>query len=154
MGVVLYGQNPKSEEGKVLRQSIWVWSPLINYFQIEHDQISSMMHQLQFNDAFEVGPNAAQAIADIIDEDMKNGKIEKYINDFKKMKEDLPDMDCQHCLGKGKEREFILYESEEDCFRCKGSGKSRPLIDDYFVELFDFTTFQNFIRESEGFIIN
>lgn len=153
MGVVLYGQEPKSEAGKVLRQSVWVWSPLINYFQIEHEQISVMMDQLQFNDAFEVGPNAAQAIADIIQEDLKNGKISKYIDEFNKLKDDLPDMDCQHCLGKGKERDRIIYESEEDCFRCKGSGKSRPLICDYFVEPFDFESFAKFIRESEGFII-
>lgn len=154
MTVSLYGQNPKSDKGEVLKQSDWVWSPLINYLQINHEQISIMMDHLQFNEAYEIGPNAANAIAEIIEEDLKNGNIKKYIDNFNSLKENLDDLDCQHCFGIGKERKNILFISDEDCVVCEGKGKTRPLLCDYNVENADFETFAKFIRESEGFIIS
>lgn len=153
MGMNLYGLNPSAHTGKIYRLSIWLWHPLWNYVEMEHSDLANKLGNGHANDGDILNESDTKELESKLLEDLNNGKIEKYVNNFNIFLDSLPEVRCEYCLGFGKERQFILNITEENCFRCHGSGVSKMFITNYKADIYDFHKFIEFLKYCGGFKI-
>lgn len=153
MGMNLYGNNPSSHVGKIYRSSIWIWHPMWNYFEINYPEVAKDLGNGHANDGDELDNAKSIELANIIINDLSNGKINEYLQNFENFLNSLPETICEYCLGFGKERVFVLQQTEENCFRCNGSGKSKMMITNYRAYTHDFYKLADFLRSCGGFKI-
>jgi hypothetical protein len=95
MGFDLTGLKAKSKKGEYFRANVWFWRPLANYVLDVCKVPERMRTSWYYNDGHIVPESDALRIADILDEQIKEGKVKAYEKLYEKARKALREDDPQ-----------------------------------------------------------
>lgn len=150
MAKTLIGLSPTDPLGNSIRTSIWIWSPIVNYLEMNYEDLKDIIDVFKYDNVqVDISDKEAKELSQRMYDDIQ--KFKDYADDFNKLQDSLPDLDCQFCFGIGKERINVIQVSDDHCFKCYGKGKTRPMVCDYLVDVGFFYRLMDFLRYCGGF---
>lgn len=171
MGMDVYGRQPTTEKGKYFRNNIWWWRPLADMCLVMAPDICAPCTHWQSNDGDGLDADGAKALADVLEQRLKDGTVARYIAERDAYLEALPDEACQLCNGSGVRRDKLAEEAgmlkrvinepghPRDgqvgwCNSCDGVGHKRPFETHYPADVENVEEFVGFLKDCGGFDIH
>jgi hypothetical protein len=155
MGMDVYGNKPKNEQGEYFRANVWYWRPLWSFVEDIHPAIAAKVPEAHYNSGDGLNAKDSLALANLIKKDLETGVVENYIQHFKEEIEKIPLDDCKYCDQKGY-RSFTDSsgnESMKPCNACHGTLKVKSVLTWYQMDIEVFKDFQIFLQNCGGFRI-
>jgi hypothetical protein len=94
----------KSKSGVEFGRSWWDWRPIATYcFEIAPMLCENSNHvsRWQTNEG-SMSAREAVVLADLLQEEIDSGRTKKYVQEFQRDLENMPDVECNICEGTGK----------------------------------------------------
>jgi hypothetical protein len=171
MGMDVYGLNSKAEEGKYFRNNVWYWRPLADLCQSLAPDICAACEHWHTNDGDGLDEPGAMALAKVLERQLADGSIARFVAERDKWLEALPDERCALCDGSGvrcdeigvshKMPERVINEAGHPrngktgwCNACEGKGNIRPFATHYPCTVENVAEFATFLKLSGGFEIH
>lgn len=157
MGMDVYGKNPVSETGEYFRRNVWGWHPLWSYVEDVYPEIASEVEYAHTNDGDGLDEAMCEILAVKLEEDIKSGYAQEYIDKRNAHLDSLPLLDCEYCRGSGIRKDKVGIElgmlERKTCNGCNGEGKKKQFDTWYHLELNDIKEFAAFLKDCGGFQI-
>lgn len=167
MAIALTGLSPSSNRGEKFFCNSWEWNSLAEYLhvfwpvpipaeinlhflangqEITREQCLSILPEGSIP---KDGIDPSGIIASLPKE------TREYLRSTAEFLDSLGEIDCQSCLGVGKQRAGIISPDylEASCRECGGIGKSRPYIRNYKLAQGTVLDFFNFMKDCGGFSV-
>ena len=155
MGMDVYGNNPKNEQGEYFRANVWYWHPLWDCLDQLHPTLCSKCESPHDNSGSGLNARDSLALSKLLKNDLDKGIIEKYIADYNAYIDSLPLEDCKYCDTKGT-RDWPQEDGTvltKQCNSCNGSLKVKSFHTWYHMDLNLMKEFQVFLENCGGFRI-
>ncbi len=150
MGMDVYGDKPKNEDGKYFRNNVWWWRPLWDYCLENYPSIAGKVEDGHSNSGYGLNASDSKKLAIMIKKDIDSGKVEQYSVNRKIELESLPLENCQYCLATGiRNDEYVKGK----CNSCEGTGKIKSWLTHYPFDVENVISFQRFLDNCGGFKI-
>jgi hypothetical protein len=154
MGMDLFGKNAKNKQGDYFRANIWYWRPLWAMIENLYPQYANKVESAYTNDGSGLNHKDSLALSKLINRDLENGSIKKYIEDYTSHINSLPQEDCDYCNQTG----FRTWnengvEVQKSCNVCHGELKVNSFATNYPMDYDLVVTFQAFLENCRGFQI-
>lgn len=149
MGFDLIPQNKDIDEERFV---VWCWRPLWNFVHEHFDQLTEKDFRMgQYNDKHLIGSRKAKALGLRLFELLEDGTVKRYLKNYQKRLDSLPDVTCQFCCGTGRRNnEFVKGK----CNVCHGTGQVRPSECEYSFDVEAVESLAEFAIASKGFRIS
>lgn len=161
MGMDVYGRKPKNEKGEYFRNNVWYWHPLWNYCELMYPKVTAACKNGHDNSGDGLNLSDSIKLARLIKRDLKNGKAQKYKDEYDDYLANLSQEPCNICSSTGiqkvnikEEGTDIEIEKERQCFGCDGSGVREPFAKNYPFTIENLTEWQQFLENCGGFNIH
>ena len=144
------GKYEEANPGVYFRNNVWWWRPLWRFVCERFDDILTEqdMERGCYNDGHEIPADVAMEIGVELTVMLESGRVQEYSDNYKKMIESLPQVDCNICdgnnYGKNKKRE---------CKSCNQTGLKDDWACSYPFNVENVREFATFCLESGGFTI-
>lgn len=173
MGMDVYGQNPKTEEGEYFRANVWGWHPLWDYcMQVHPHLVGDSPEHGHYNDGYGLDAVSASRLGFALEQDVADGRAHAYVNARNRELASLDRPDCKYCDATGIRTDEVgvdmgMPDRELDelmaaltgrthgwCNACCGEGKTDHPATNYSLEVSDIDEFAVFLINSGGFGIH
>ena len=166
MAISLIGLSPRGDAGVRFFSNSWEWHALVEYFLGHESFLLNEKINLHFlSSGTELSEVECWKFLDVFAKNFDYGselvelpqELSDYITLTSNFLSNLPDMECQSCLGSGHQRKGIIsplyFEPRVACRECDGSGKSRPYICNYELSRLTSLNFLNFLKFCGGCVV-
>lgn len=154
MGMDVYGKEPRSEEGKYFRASVWSWRPLATMLEDLYPQYASKIEYLHTNDGDGLDAEDADALGKLM---LHDERIAAYVENWNAKVDALPLEKCDLCKGTGVRTDDVGVKmgmvERNTCNGCDGKGQRTSWQAAYRMEHQHTIEFARFIAASGGFEI-
>lgn len=165
MGFDIYGRN-----GNYFRRNVWGWRPLADYCIRMAPTIAAECTHWHTNDGDGLDGDDAAALADLLDDTVRDGRAQAYIALRDAELAALSRVPCPYCHALGvrideigvtkRMRDRVIRDTGHPrdgqtgwCNACDGHGTSPDRATHYHLVLDDIVAFATFLRTSGGFEI-
>jgi len=151
MGMDVVGRkNPDA----YFRNNVWNWRPLADYACAIAPEITQHCRHWQSNDGDGLNKKNSEALADVLEQEIKSGRCEAYAKIRQAEIDALPNEACWLCDGTGKRKPAPKSGAGHvECNNCDGTGSVRPDDAHYPFSAENVQRFVTFLRECGGFKI-
>ena len=171
MGMDVYGNKPKAEEGEYFRNNVWWWRPLWNYCLEVHGDIAGKVKDGHSNSGDGLGSRDSTKLGKLLLADIESGFTAGYEQNYRNELAQLPTEPCTYCgatgirndevgvnMGMpGRELEtshaILLGRTHGWCNACDGEGKTLHWLTNYPFEIENIKRFAEFLVNCGGFKI-
>jgi hypothetical protein len=172
MGMDLLGLDAIDEKGQYFRNNVWWWRILYEYCVDFHLQyLGEDPEHGYYNSGYTINNDNATKLGLALLQDLKNGKVTKYKNEYYKYVSNLPREHCDICDGTGIRTDQVgldmqMPEKKLDSFTagftnrthgwcngCEGIGTTTPFEANYCFDEENVENFAKFCLASGGFEI-
>jgi hypothetical protein len=156
MGMDVYGNNPKNEQGEYFRSNVWYWHPLWDCLDQLHPTLCQKCESPHDNSGSGLNSRDATALAKLLKKDLENGTIEEYIKQYDEHLNSIPLEDCCYCNNQGT-RDWDQLDGTvltKTCNACNGTLKVKSFATHYHMDLDLMKEFQIFLENCGGFRIH
>lgn len=150
MGMDVYGNKPKNEDGEYFRNNVWWWRPLWDYCLDNYPSIAGKVEHGHSNDGDGLNASDAKKLAILLKKDIDSGKVQRFADQRELELNALPLEDCQYCLATGMRNDKYV---QGKCNSCEGTGKIKNWLTHYPFEVDNVISFQRFLDNCGGFKI-
>jgi hypothetical protein len=173
MGMDVYGQDPKTEEGEYFRANVWGWRPLWDYcMQVHPHLVGDSPEHGHFNDGYGLDAVSASRLGFALEQDVVDGRAHAYVDARNRELASLDRPDCKYCDATGIRSDEVglsmgMPDLELDelitavtgrthgwCNVCHGEGKTDHPAADYNLDVQRISDFATFLVNSGGFGIH
>jgi DnaJ-class molecular chaperone len=155
MGMDVFGKKPTKKVGEYFRNNVWYWHPLWSYCQHAHPEIVDKVQDGHNNSGDGLDSEDALKLGLLLLQDIENGSVQKYDQNYKDYLANLEQETCHICSGTGIAKYAIESSEpiEKECNSCNGSGKTESWAKNYPFDVENVRQFANFCIHSGGFSI-
>lgn len=160
MSMSLTGVAPAEQNGHIYMSDSWSWSSLVQFYEIYYpDPMRRAGLSRYMPKGTLISAENVQILIECIsqgDNQRVSSEVMRYVEITSKFLDSLENIDCQSCVGTGRQRLGIIHPelSGGPCKECNGSKKSRPYICNYKINGTSFEMFLRFLRVCGGFIVS
>lgn len=159
MGMDVFGNKPKSENGEYFRNNVWFWHPLAEYACKVAPEITSACRYWHTNDGDGLDDERSVALADTLMLRVASGHAANWELEFAAQQARLPREPCRRCGGTGTLPASMHLNGSyanaggSGCDNCEGTGQVDPWEVNYQFTTDNVVKFVAFLRDCGGFEI-
>jgi hypothetical protein len=170
MGMDVFGNEPKSENGEYFRNNVWWWRPLWDYCTVvAEDLVADVDGHSNGGDGLDA--KGAAKLAELLQEEIATGRTYIYEAMYRNLIASKPREVCTYCEGTGIRTDTVgqemgMPERKLDdsiavivgrergwCNGCQGEGLRDPFDANYPFDVENVQKFVEFLKDSGGFKI-
>ena len=146
MGMDVYGLEPKSEEGKYFRASVWSWRPIALLCQTWFPDLWGKIEYPDTNDGSGLNAEDSLAMGRWLQSRIERGDLKRFIKEYEAELAALKDEPCTYCDSTG-------IRQGKECNVCRGKGSTRPFATHYPMHHEHIEQWAAFLVDCGGFEI-
>ena len=145
-----YDKYQEANPGVHFRNNVWWWRPLWQFVCERFDDIltDEDKERGEYNDCHVISEDVATEIGVELTAMLESGRIQEYADNYKKMIEELPQVDCYVCDGNN-----YGNHKKRECKSCNQTGLKDDWACSYPFDVENVREFATFCLESGGFSI-
>lgn len=152
MGMDVFGNKPTSEVGSYFRNNVWYWHPLWDCVTHFVPDLAAKVPNAHDNSGDGLNGKDSKRLGFILKQLIELGKIQEYIENFNKEKEQLPMEKC-FCIKKNYVDTGTEPEPSQQCSHCEGTGNMKNFNTWYSIDVENVNAFADFLKDCGGFRI-
>ena len=145
-----YEKYQEANPGVYFRNNVWWWRPLWQFVCERFDDIltDEDKERGEYNDGHLISEDVAMQIGVELTAMLESGRVQEYADNYKKMINSLPQVDCHVCDGNN-----YGNHKKRECKSCNQTGLKDDWAKSYPFDVENVREFAVFCLESGGFTI-